>query len=252
MVRLPKMPKSSIAQDIAYDAMEFMYRDNEKVVELCKKALKVYPACVDAQVMLAEVQSDNLQDYIIALEKAVADGRKELGEQFFKENKGYFWGLIETRPFMRAMSGLADGYMELGKKGYAKAIAVYEEILELNNNDNQGVRYNLSNCYICEKLYDKAQQLIGISDENISFFNWAKVLIAYATQGEVAAEKALKAAVKQNPYVLPLLSGKKRLPPYHPGFYSPGDENEAIICAKMQKDAWKIHKEAKNWLKSKV
>ena len=212
----------------------------------------MYPACVDAQVMLAEVQSECIDDYIMAMQKAVADGRKELGEQFFKESKGYFWGLIETRPFMRALSQLAEGYMALGKKGYANAIAVYEEMLELNKNDNQGVRYTLVDCYICEKSYDKALQLIDGSDENSSFFNWAKVLISYATQGEVAAKKALKAAVKQNPYVLPFLSGKKRLPPYSPSFYSPGDEDEAIICVKMQKDAWKIHKEAKNWLKSKV
>ena len=138
------------------------------------------------------------------------------------------------------------------KKGYANATAVYEEMMELNKNDNQGVRYALIDCYICEKSYDKAWQLIEGSDENSSFFNWVKVLISYATKGEVAAQKALKAAVKQNPYVLPFLSGKKRLPRYAPVSYTPGDKDEAIICVKILKDAWKIHKEAKNWLKSKV
>ena len=44
----------------------------KKVVKLCEEALKIYPDCVDAQTMLAEIQTELVIDFIDAMEKAVA------------------------------------------------------------------------------------------------------------------------------------------------------------------------------------
>lgn len=253
MVKFPTRSNSQKAQELAYDAMEFMYHDDEKVVKLCKEALGIYPDCVDAQIMLAEIQSELVVDFIQAMEKAVDSGRKDLGEKCFEEDKGYFWGLLETRPFMRAMLQLADGYRQTGKCGYAKATEIFEEMIELNPNDNQGVRYILIDCYLSKKLYQKAQQLLEqYKDGSMAVFNWAKVLYAYATEGENAAAEALGPAIEQNQYVLQYLASKKRLPRYMPECYSPGDENEAIFCADVLKESWKSHREAKRWLKEKA
>jgi len=132
--------KAHQAQEIAYDAMECMYRDEEKAASLCRKALSIYPDCVDALAMLAEIESETVKDYIESMDKAVKAGRKYLGKDYFEQECGNFWGLLETRPFMRAMAQLGHGYMQLGKKGYSQAIEVFEEMLELNPNDNQGIR----------------------------------------------------------------------------------------------------------------
>ncbi len=253
MVKFPARSNSQKAQDLVYDAMKSMYHDDEKVVKLCKEALKIYPDCVDAQTMLAEIECERVIDFIDAMEKAVASGRKDLGEDCFKEDKGYFWGLLETRPFMRAMMQLADGYRQMGKRHFDETIEILEEMLELNPGDNQGVRYILLDCYLAKKLYQKAAQLIEhYKDDSMAIFNWARVLYAYATEGEKAAEKAFEPAMKQNEYVLRYLSGKKRLPRCMPECYSPGDETEAIFCADTLKESWKSHREAKRWLKEKV
>lgn len=253
MVKFPTRSNSQKAQELAYDAMEFMYHDAEKVVKLCEEALKIYPDCVDAQTMLAEIQTELVIDFIEAMEKAVASGRKELGEKCFEEDKGYFWGLLETRPFMRAMMQLAGGYRQMGKRHFDKTIEIFEEMLELNPNDNQGVRYILIDCYLTKKLYQKGSHLLELNkDDSMAVFNWARVLYAYATEGKAAAEKALEPAMEQNEYVLLYLSGKKRQPRYLPECYSPGDETEAIFCADTLKESWRSHREAKRWLKEKI
>lgn len=250
MVQFPGISKRQRAQELAYDAMDSIYDNPEKAVALCTEALRIYPDCVDAQSMLAEIQSELVIDFIASMEKAVASGRRDLGKKCFEEDKGYFWGLLETRPFMRAMQQLADGYRQLGNEGIDRAIEIFEEMLELNPGDNQGVRYTLLDCYLAKKLYPKAKNLISqYKDDSMAIFNWAKVLYTYATKGENEAEKALQTAVQQNPHVLAYLSGKKRLPRILPDFYARGDESEAIFCADTLKKSWTSHPKAKQWLK---
>jgi len=68
----------------------------------------------------------DLDKAMLMFEKAIKAGEKTLGKKFFKEKKGYFWGMIETRPYMRAKAGLADCLY--AKKEVDKAIEIYEEI----------------------------------------------------------------------------------------------------------------------------
>jgi tetratricopeptide (TPR) repeat protein len=65
-----------------------------------------------------------------------------LGPQGFKEYRGHFWGFHETRPYMRARAGLAATLAQLGDAD--GAIGHYREMLKLNRNDNQGIRYLLA------------------------------------------------------------------------------------------------------------
>lgn len=253
MVKFPVRSNSQKAQELAYDAMEYMYRDNDKAEKLCREALEIYPDCVDAQAMLAIFECTQTTDYVKALEKAVESGRRDLGKAAFVEDKGHFWGLLETRPFMRSIAQLAEGYRQMGKRFFDKAIDIYEEMLELNPNDNQGVRYLLLDCYLAKKQYQKVADLIKkYKDDSMAVFNWTKVLLAYGTEGEKAAEAALETAMEQNEFVILYLCGKKRLPKYLPDYYSPGDKSEAIFCADTLKESWKSHREAKRWLKEKI
>ncbi|AQQ71444.1 hypothetical protein SMSP2_01818 [Limihaloglobus sulfuriphilus] len=252
MLKFPGGNNKHKAQELVYEAMDCIYHDEDKALGLCRKALKLYPNCIDALVMIAEVECQTIAAYANAMEKAVEAGRSELGAKCFKEDKGYFWGLLETRPFMRAMMQLATSYKLMGKRYLSKAIAIFEEMLELNPNDNQGVRDILVDCYLADKSYDKAGKLIKQYEENsLAVFNWARVLLAYATEGKEAADKEFKSAKKQNEYVARYLSGKKRVPKEEPQYYSPGDVSEAIYCCRVLKEAWKSHPEAKLWLKSK-
>ena len=109
--------KRDEAQELMWEAMDQVAVDEAAASEMCHRALDLYPHCVDALTMLANLECDLVADFVAALRAAVEAGRKDLGKQFFKEKKGYFWGLIETRPFMRAMGELAGALVELGHRG---------------------------------------------------------------------------------------------------------------------------------------
>jgi tetratricopeptide (TPR) repeat protein len=83
-------------------------------------------------------------------EMGVRAGERALGEEFFTEEVGNFWGILETRPYMRAREGLANALWALGERD--QALAHYREMLELNPVDNQGVRYELADCLLEERL----------------------------------------------------------------------------------------------------
>ncbi|MBE4907210.1 tetratricopeptide repeat protein [Bacillus luteolus] len=171
------------------------------------------------------------------LKRGVEMGSEELGETIFKEDKGHFWGLIETRPFMRAKSNYAFALRKSGNT--QEAIKHYEELLELNPMDNQGVRYELIEAYLATKSIKKAKDLLKKYPEDSTDNLYNLALIEYMEHGNtVKLKKYLKEAKKHNPFVGDYLSGKKKLPSTLPEYYGWGDENEAIVYAAKFKDVW--------------
>lgn len=244
--------KRSRSQEVMWDAMEAVTDGNAaKAEELCRGALAIYPDCVDALTMLAEIESQFNKEYVERLRGAVEAGRRDLGPAFFEEERGYFWGLIETRPFMRAMAQLGFALLEWGTtERVDEAIGIFEEMLDLNPNDNQGVRDVLAGSYLARKRYTDAEKLFERYPEDwLAAPAWARVLLAFATEGEDAATVRLAEARERNPHVEAYLAGRKRRPRTLPAMYSPGDESEAVCCADMLWEAWKAHPKAKKWLK---
>lgn len=222
------------AQDLLYDAQEAHGINRRKMIE---EALKIYPNSPDAYLLLAEGTNSDLEfgEY---LRKAVQVGEKDLGKAFFLENKGHFWMMIETRPYMRAKAMYADFLYETGAE--EEAFNQYEEMLRLNPNDSQGIRYILLTLYIESAQFKKAQELINeFSDEGTASFLFNKVLVDYLTNGMTSQTKTyIKEANKQNPFVKRYLLGKKKIPLEdldHMGF---GDETEAIVYAQENIHLW--------------
>ena len=242
-----QMPRER-AQDLAWQAMECWGHDDDKAAKLCRKALAIYPDCVDALHMLADIESQWERDFTARIRGAIEAGRRELGEQFFRENKGCFWGIIETRPFMRAMGALAQ-VLAGNEYHLDEAIAVHEEMLDLNPNDNQGIRYGLLGCYLARKRYGDARALLKqYGDEVSAFFLWGKVLLDFATGGEAKARRTLREAREENPHVERYFFPRKQKPRERLECYSPGDESEAIACAQLLHVAWRAHSAARKWL----
>lgn len=246
--------KRSEAQELVWEAMDLAGAgDEQKVARLCRKALGIYPDSVDALVMLAEIECERMHEFVDAMRAAVEAGRRDLGAECFKDARGAFWGIIETRPFMRAMADLAFALLEWGTPDRVdEAVVIFEEMLELNPNDNQGVRDWLAGCYLERKRYDDAKALFDRYPEDwLAAPAWARVLLAHATEGEKPAARLLSAARKRNAHVEQYLAGRKRRPRKRAGAYSPGDESEAVYCADMLWEAWKAHPAARKWLKEK-
>jgi tetratricopeptide (TPR) repeat protein len=181
-------------------------------------------------------------------ELGVRAGERALGPKVFKNEVGYFWGLIETRPYMRARAGLADCLWLLGER--QQAIKHYEDMLRLNPNDNQGIRYILVNCLLAVGADLSVEKLLNQYNDDIACsWTFSRALWIFRKEGPShKANEALKKAVKQNPFVPLYLLGKKKMPRSLPPYVGIGDENEAIEYAAESIEVWRSIPDAFQWL----
>jgi hypothetical protein len=98
------------AQELMYDAWE---ATGSRRVKLARQALEISPDCADAYVLLAE-EARSPRESKELYEQGVKAGERALGPRAFEEDAGHFWGIIETRPYMRARAGLASCLWQLG------------------------------------------------------------------------------------------------------------------------------------------
>lgn len=231
-------------QDIIFQAME---TNGRRQMQLIKKALETDPDCVDAYVLLAE-RAHELSDAAEYYLKGVQAGERALGKKVFKEDVGHFWGIIQTRPYMRAKFGLAQTLEDMGK--LEKAIEHYKELLRLNPNDNQGVRHTLAPCLIRTGKYQQADELLEqySDDKYMALWNYLKAFICFKQQGDTKkSQKYLKTAIEKNMFVPDYILNDTPFPTEFPKTYSPGSIQEAIFCADRMLDIWEEDEEALDW-----
>ena len=219
----------------------------QQAAHLARQALALDPNNLDIYTFLASC-SPNSKDAIHWLAQAVAAGEKVLGEPFFIENTGHFWLIHETRPYMEALSELANTYLEANQ--FARAIECYEKGLVLNPNDNQGLRHILIGVYIRTHELEKADALLHAYEDDLSaFMLFSKLLMRYIQEGDSPSARALKADAKDyNKHVPAYLSGKHKIPANLPEYFGIGDKHEAIIYAHSHRDVWRNTMGAIGWL----
>ena len=235
----------SRAQDVMYEA--FGSRDPDVRVKAARKALELSPDCADAYVVLAE-EARSCKEALELFEKGVAAGERALGPQAFQENVGHFWGVLETRPYMRAREGLASSFWMMGRRD--EAIAHLQEMLRLNPGDNQGVRYTLAGWLLSEGRDEELARLLEQFDEVSAHWLYDRALLAFRKHGDTPeARTLLGEARKANVHVPAYLLTHEPLPLDRPGYYSPGDQNEARLYVAGALSGWKATPGAIPWLK---
>ena len=235
------------AQAMMYQAWE--ESNPARRVILVHEALEVSPDCADAYVLLAEEEADTVERALRYYEEGVAAGERALDPEIFEEGVGHFWGLIETRPYMRAREGLAEVLWRLGRT--AEAAQHFREMLVLNPGDNQGVRYTLLNLLVETGADDEARALQKEYEEDaMAEWLYTRALLAFRKSGAGRqTDKLLRVALKMNPHVPQYLTARKRLPAAPPAYIGFGDENEAISYVGRYLQAWRKTKGAVEWLK---
>lgn len=101
-------------------------RDTRKRVKLAEKALEVSEDCAYAYVLLAEETAEDVEEAKDLYEAGTRAGERALGEEAFAEDAGSFWGILETRPYMRVREGLAHCLWEMGRR--EEAIEHYQKV----------------------------------------------------------------------------------------------------------------------------
>ena len=168
-----------------------------------------------------EMTIEDYQNYI-------DDFKKNVGEEFFKENEGKFWAIPETRTFMGCLFEQTLLFWQNNEKN--KAIDQLKYILKLNPRDDQGVRYVLL-AYVLEldMLEDAQSLMMSYSDDYSTYWSFCELLLDIKKQEDAAIiEMEFGMCVECNEY---------------------GDRNEAIFYVQSAGDAWFKDENALNTLK---
>ncbi|CCF83199.1 tetratricopeptide repeat protein [Nitrolancea hollandica] len=232
------------AQEIVFQALETTGKRREK---LARKALSISADCADAYTLLAEATKDP-EEARRLYEQGVQAGERALGEEMFTELEGEFWGILETRPYMRARLGLATVLWELGER--QAAIEHLQAMLRLNPGDNQGIRYLLAGWLLVVKDDAALDRLLAqYPDESSAFWAYTKALHTFHRKGaKKQVAKALQQAIDVNPFVPAYLLGLMPLPKELPPYYGMGTPEEAVIYLAEAGEAWMEIPGALQWL----
>jgi tetratricopeptide (TPR) repeat protein len=235
------------AQDLMYEAFE---AKGARRAALARQALTISPDCADAYLLLAEETASSAEEARELLEQGVAAGERALGPEPFAEDVGHFWGILETRPYMRARAALAETLWALDRR--EEAVEHQRELLRLNPNDNQGIRYRQAEWLLWLESYEELDELFAAyEDDAAAAFAYTKALAAFRREGDVAgARKLLAEAREENPHVPQYLAGRKTLPKRLPDYIGFGDESEAVDYAAGAAALWAIVPGALAWLES--
>jgi tetratricopeptide (TPR) repeat protein len=234
------------AQDLMWDAWDTS--DRRRRIEMTKEALRISPLCADAYVLLARETAPTLDEQIDLYRQGIEAGEKALGKRAFRDDVGHFWGILETRPYMRARQGLAQALWDNGLR--EEAVAHYQDMLRLNPNDNQGIRYLLIDCLLTLGRDQDARQLLKrYKDDGAANWAWSRALSQFRTEGDGASSRrALASAVATNKHVPAYLLGRKKLPRRLPEYVGIGDVNEAVAYVHGGAAAWAAAAGAVEWL----
>ncbi|HET7037927.1 MAG TPA: hypothetical protein VFI42_19795 [Thermomicrobiaceae bacterium] len=247
-----RQPQTALerAQDLIYQAWQTPNLLQQ--IQLARQALEISPDCANAYVLLGDLAARTPEQAAEFYAQGVAAGERALGREAFDAFEGDFWGVLETRPYMRARFGLATALWAMGR--HAEAIDHLWEMLRLNPGDNQGVRYVLLAWLLKQGGEAQVTRLLELYPDDWSAIRqYGRALHAFRAEGDSpAARRALSEALEQNRFVPAYLSGQKRLPRRLPDLVGVGDQNEAIYCASELLPAWQETEGALDWLKQQM
>jgi len=232
-----------VAQEFMFDAWET--DDLEVVLKLIRKAIKKSPLCADAYTFYCDISEERPELKVSYLETALYAASLSLGEDF-QEFAGRFWGVVETRPYMRAKVALADTLWESGN--YYPAMAHCREMLELNPNDNQGIRYLLTGYYLELEMVDELTSILDdYSGDMCPYLQYTRALLAYR-QSSPDADDIAKAAIDSNNHIPGLLSECRTRPKSNSGYITLGELDEAIDYVNHNIKPWIRTPNAIKWI----
>lgn len=130
----------------------------DEAVAVAKQALEISEDCVSAWLILAS-HAESVGKALEFCDLGIARGRKRFADRIAETGAGRgLWGWIEARDFMRLLFERARAEESLGDFG--AALATYQEILQLNPGDHQGVRGDLLRLLMAMRKVEEARALL--------------------------------------------------------------------------------------------
>ena len=251
------------AQATCYDAME-MYPGTMDKLQTILNALKKFPLSTEAWSLLGSFYREleeihpnksNLcsQKSLEMYDTAIQCARILNPEWTNYRQSTLEWGLMYTRPYLRALCFRSMSLHKLGRT--VEAVDQAKKILKLNPSDNQGIRKLLCNWYLeisdTEGILNLFRSFnvehdgfLAYSDVLLQFLRWKKDDIF-----EDSLKKTLYKALKANPYIPSFLIADTYQPKKF-DYLDCGGPKEAQDYATKAYFLWRKYPGAVEWLKS--
>lgn len=130
-----------------------------EVRRAAQQSLELSPYCIAAWLVLSQLEEDPKQALKIC-DEGIEKGRVRFDGliESLEEGQG-LWGWIESRDFMRLLLERAFRLEELGD--LEEALVVYQEMLSLNPQDNQGIRGDMLRLLMVFRRLEDARKLLN-------------------------------------------------------------------------------------------
>lgn len=162
----------------SYDYLELANdaATDKEALKYAKEALKIDPCNYDAESIVLDLKEEDNTSLVKKYAKSVKKATAHMEEEGFFDEEciGNFWGIMETRPYMRLRVRYVTELIECKMLGQAKEEC--RELLRLCEGDNMGLRYVLMHIYayfededaalaLHEQFgsYDETQMLLPLS-----------------------------------------------------------------------------------------
>ena len=248
-VKFGKLNRKKLEE--ANDLCEKAYKIGNpgKVKSMLKKALSLSEYCSQAYTALALMDAKSRKEILEYEYLALLAEKKILGKEFFAENKGYFWGLLETRKYMFLKNAFTATLWEQGYREEAVKHAL--EMIELCPNDNLGIRYRLWGWLICQDDKKNFNKLIkNYPEDSYCGFYFDQSLFHFKYNNLDKAEEFLNLGIKQNKFVVEMLLEIREIEESE-NFYEYmvlGEESEASDYTVNNRESWEEVRGALTWL----
>ncbi|WP_034551892.1 tetratricopeptide repeat protein [Carnobacterium funditum] len=224
---------------------EIAYAQNDKEYKaIIRKVLKLDPDNLDARYY--KLQLDVEKDTYLKDFKKLVDFGWELMQKEQLDNAeslGHYWLITKTRPFMRVKQAYADALLQFSRLTLAEE--QYKELLQLNEGDNQGVRYNLMSVYYRLEKTVEAQELSEKYkyDQNSPLFLIPLILLSLKIGDEKTAKRYYNLLQKEHPYTSEIFKKKeldveKALTMLESESYSPDSGEDIYLAIAMNIDVF--------------
>lgn len=217
--------------DDAYELLEKAEntKNKKEAIKLAKKAYEKSSECFDAILFQCDLEEDGIKRMKLLDKGLEFEKNRLMKEKYFdKENIGHFYGIFETRPYIRGLVAKTEYLLEDGKLRQAGNIC--KEILRLNQNDNMGSRYLLMAIYAAlEEEKEMLNLYKKFPEENLEML-FPLFALYYKSGNDKKAKEYLKRIDKCNSNFVKYFDGTiKKSEKEIPGYYSRGDSSEIFM-----------------------
>jgi tetratricopeptide (TPR) repeat protein len=223
------------------DAIELLAEDPARAERAFRALVGRNPGAIDLRhhLAIALKYQDRSDEALEQWTRAAGAGIQALPPEFVFGRDRLEWGWLQNRPFLRAYHGVALALEEEGMLGEAQVI--FNNILDVNPNDNQGVRMTLARCSFALRRPGDVLRVCERYPEDGPDLRFGKALALFQLGQEREAEAAYRIGAQACPHVHQELLKTRHTRPKetHPGYITVGGADEAFAYWEAYGEFWK-------------